>query len=58
MKICRFCEGSGFEDNDKMKNVRFQGFEQKQLAEIIDYAFEHGYKTNEMKQLNELVVMS
>ena len=58
MKTCKFCKGSGFENVEEMKNLRIYGYSLQEIANILDYAFQYGYKTGEMKQLNEVVVPS
>lgn len=39
---CKFCGGSGKHDYEK--NIYIYGKSLKQLAIIIDYAIQHGYK--------------
>ena len=62
MNPCRFCGGKGMmsisEERDVFNKITIYGHQTKDLLEIIEYAFQHGYKTNEMKQVNEVIGMS
>ena len=46
------------EERDVFNKITIYGHQTKDLLEIIEYAFQHGYKTNEMKQVNEVIGMS
>ena len=41
---CQFCDGTGKYDYEKMKNMTVYGKSLKQIAEMLDYAYQHGYK--------------
>jgi hypothetical protein len=42
-KPCRLCGGSGIADFEKEKNFAVYGRSLKDILEIIDYAYQHGY---------------
>lgn len=58
MNKCKFCDGSGFETKESLHNIHIYGYNLSQLLDIIHYAFQNGYRTNEMRQVNEVVGMS
>lgn len=39
---CRFCKGSGFEKKDNI--IYVYGRDLKNISEIIEYAYQHGYE--------------
>lgn len=42
--LCSFCNGTGLNNWDIQKNITLFGKTPKEISDILNYAYEHGYK--------------